>query len=143
MLKKSNPMNVTLLKSNALSFLRASNRCLEQRQLAQNQIQFLIIPAVVNLAFSIELSMKYIIISNGEIARGHDLNKLFKKINDPLKTEIISKTSYTDADFNSLLDSHSELFVEWRYLHEKDEGNLDLKFLQECARSFEHYLEAN
>ena len=54
-------MNLDVMKSTAYSFNKASDRCFENRQLSDGGLEILAVPMVVNLAFSAELYLKYLI----------------------------------------------------------------------------------
>ena len=63
-----------------------------------------LLPAIVNLAFSIELSFKTFINEDDAKKCKHDLQKLFEKVGSPVKdvlmAAVISQMQHHDATFN-------------------------------------------
>jgi len=80
------------ISTQASNFLKAALRCGEQRKIDKNQIEWLMIPENVCLAFSIELNLKALIYHEGhnppEI---HNLEKLFKQLNGKTQNDIIKE----------------------------------------------------
>lgn len=111
--------DLQLLRDNAGAFKKSAERSLEQRPSPNGQIESFIVPAVVNLAFSIELYLKFLLAKNETPSRGHKLLALFDSLDSTTKQEIIDLTNYDKDEFESLLSKHTEAFVEWRYLHER------------------------
>ena len=70
-------MNIDQAQHQSAAFYLAFQRCMEQRPLPGGQIQFLGVPGVVCIAFSIELGFKTLILKSGGTPRGHNLNDLF------------------------------------------------------------------
>jgi len=111
-------MDLHLLINNARAFKKSADRSLEEKPLPNGQIEFLVVPAVVNLAFSIELYLKFLLVKNNISARSHDLSELFNNLDSITQQKIINSTSYDENEFKSLLSKHKKAFIEWRYLHE-------------------------
>lgn len=76
------------------------------------------IPAFVNLAFSIELYLKYLLAESEIEFKTHYLNGLFYKLNPTTQLEIINIIGINEKQFKSQLEDHSQLFVDWRYIHD-------------------------
>jgi hypothetical protein len=103
------------------------------------------VPAITTAAFSCELALKSIIHSeSGKTSRGHDLNKLFSKLNEQnrnnimkraiqaynIKSEVLRVSSkILEVDFYNLLGSHKDTFTTVRYFYEGI-SNLDLDFIE-------------
>jgi hypothetical protein len=89
------------------------------------------IPAVVNIAFAIELALKATILSYGSTARGHELKVLFEGLAESDRTYIRSKMSAFDTErFNVGLCGVNKAFVEWRYGYEEPGyASISLEFL--------------
>jgi hypothetical protein len=131
-------MNLDLMKGNAKTFRMAAERCLEMRQLPDGRIESPLVPAVVNLAFSSELYLKYIIAKEGVPRKGHELDKLFELLDPATQNEIINATSYNKDRFKEQLERHSNAFVDWRYLHDKDVSrNANIEFMKKLTYSVE------
>jgi HEPN domain-containing protein len=132
-------VELQLLRNNASAFKKSAERSLEQRPFPNGQIEFFIVPAVVNLAFSIELYLKFLLAKNETPSRGHKLLALFDSLDSTIKQEIIDLSDYDKDEFESLLSKHTEAFVEWRYVHERNVSiNVDLKFMRkliDCVES--------
>jgi len=124
-------VKLQLLRNIASAFKKSAERSLEQRSLPNGQIEFFIVPAVVSLAFSIELYLKFLLAKNKTPCRSHKLLDLFNSLDSTIKQEIIDLTNYDKDKFELLLSKHTEAFVEWRYIHEKNEKsiNVDLEFM--------------
>lgn len=81
----------------------------------------LLIPEIVNAAFSCELILKAtIIMEMGKQVnfRSHRLDMLFSMLSQETQEKIRADSSIFDWD--RFMHVSSNAFVEWRYLHEKD-----------------------
>ena len=123
------------INQTAKAYLLAAERCEEQRRLKNNQVQWLLVPAVTNSAFSAELYLKGLLDFEGVSKKGHKLEELFNEISDKLKNQIISLTSLNSQDFQNNLKKISNAFVEWRYLYEKDDIQIIWCFLQKFSNA--------
>lgn len=121
----------------AHSFFLAAQRCAEQRYISEKSIQFLVVPAVVNAAFSCELSIKAILnqceipIPRGN--DGHKIDSLFVCLPNELQTKV--QAEINSAAFHSDLHTISDVFVEWRYLFERSSASISLEFLMALAQT--------
>lgn len=82
----------------------------------------LMIPQIVNAAFSCELMLKATIImekKNPVPIIEHRLDLLFSKLCQYTQEQIRADASIFNWD--AFMCESSDAFVEWRYLHEKDE----------------------
>lgn len=82
----------------------------------------LMIPQIVNAAFSCELILKATIImekKNPVVFKEHQLDSLFSMLGQCTQEQIRADASIFDWD--TFMAESSNAFVEWRYLHEKDE----------------------
>jgi hypothetical protein len=103
------------------------------------------VPAITTAAFSCELALKSLLHSeSGKTPRGHDLKKLFNKLDEQnhfhimkrtiqaynVKSEVLKVSSHiSEKDFYNLLCSHKDTFTTVRYFYE-GLSNLDLDFLE-------------
>lgn len=119
----------------AHSFLLAANRCDEPRIQDIGYVQMLIVPVVVNAAFSCELSIKAILnqcnISVPRNKDAHRIDTLFHILPIELQNKIADEMNRFNFDLD--LQSISNVFVEWRYLFEKDVASLPFDFLMTMA----------
>jgi hypothetical protein len=77
------------------------------------------IAGLVCLAFSIELSLKSLLLSEDCAARGHDLEDLFGKLTPELQSQIVTESCITEDSFRANLRNAANSFEYWRYIHEK------------------------
>ncbi len=116
--------------SSSKSFHRGFELCYGNGLPANNGFKNAIIPGVVCLTFSIELGFKAILIGCNLSAHGHEFSKLFKKLPDEVKSEIIDLVTYENEDFQAKLDLVSNAFTKWRYLFEENGyHSIDIDFL--------------
>ena len=99
------------------------------------------IPAIVNLAFSIELSFKTFINEIDAKKCRHDLQKLLEHVGNPVKDilveAVIAEMKQCDAAFNeesfwAYLDRNKEAFEDWRYYYQRGKI-VDITFLYDMA----------
>lgn len=115
---------------------------MEQRSLPDGGIQFLVIPAVVCAAFSVELGFKALVIRAGGSVSGHNLKQLFSVLVAPIQQQIISAIGISEREFNSSLAEISNSFIEWRYIHEQASANVNGEFLSKLAKATQDALSA-
>ena len=131
-------VELQLLRDNASAFKKSAERSLEQRSLPNGQIESFLVPAVVNLAFSIELYLKFLLAKNETPSRGHKLLDLFDSLDSTMKQEIIDLTNYDKDEFELLLSKHTEAFENWRYIHESNERReVDIIFMRKLIACVE------
>lgn len=100
------------------------------------------IPAIVCLAFSIEVGLKAIIKAEGKAPpRCHDLQKLFGLLTQDSQMQIRQALSRYADKFDSLLTSMKSAFEDWRYVYEayepsREESNSALSFSDDFLVSF-------
>lgn len=108
-------------------FFEAYKRCKEGKNPRSNHgcIAFSVvnIPAIVNAAFASELYLKSMLPKK---ARTHNLKDLFYKlsssIQEELKRQLEPKFNALnwEKDFDGYFDDIANVFLFWRYIHEKD-----------------------
>ena len=82
----------------------------------------LMIPQIVNAAFGCELILKATVIMEKKhpgVFKEHKLDSLFSMLCQHTQEQIRMDSSIFDWD--GFMRESSNAFVEWRYLHEKDE----------------------
>ena len=122
-------MDVVQARNLASAFRLASARCREARPLPNGQAEMLMAPAVVCAAFSIELGLKTLLLKAGDPQKGHDLEKLFLRLEKGVQDAIVARTSFPPEGFAKRLTVAAQTFDEWRYLYEKDGVAASLTFL--------------
>lgn len=133
-------VNVQLLRNNAHSFKIAAERCLEQRPLPGGKIESPLIPAVTNLVFSIELYLKFLLAKENKQPSVHRLFGLFNLLDLTIQNNIIKATKYSREEFELLLNEHSEVAIEWKYIHIYGKNKslyINIEFLREVVNSLE------
>jgi len=134
------------LKNNANAFRMSAERSLEQKKLPNGKIESFLVPAVVNLAFSIELYFKFLIFSENkdkEIKKTHQLWELFNFLSEATQQEIMNLIECNNDKFKTILEKHSNTFIDWRYLHENEKNkkiNAEIVFLQKLANCLENII---
>ncbi|MDH3973286.1 MAG: HEPN domain-containing protein [Deltaproteobacteria bacterium] len=133
------------ISETANAYFLAAERCEEQKRISQNQVEWLLVPAVTNRAFSIELFLKAILQNDGTSKYGHKLHELFNDLKHERKTQIIEETGLDSELFHKDLTKISNAFVEWRYLYEKEDIQIAWSFLQKLSNAvkkiFENYIK--
>lgn len=127
----SKDADLQFLKSMAYLFQEAAYRCQIENAQSDGRSNMLGIPMVVNLAFSAELYLKYIIAIKEKPAKGHNLKVLFyENLKPEVQNKIIGAAGYKNSEFEELLERNKEVFEKWRYLYEKGElASSDVGFM--------------
>ncbi len=132
-------MELQALRNDASAFKKSAERSLERRPLSNKQFESFLVPAVVNLAFSIELYLKFLLAKKGITKKTHELLYLFDDLDPIVKQEIIKLTGYDEEKFELLLCKHTKAYNKWRYFYEQNEdiiANIEfLKKLADCVES--------
>lgn len=105
------------------------------------------VSGIVNSAFACEVFIKTLLVIHGVSVKemrgkrasdGHELKKLWKLFKEKdcetallveLKMQEIFNSN-NESMFDELLDSSSNAFEYWRYIYEKDDGNININFLR-------------
>jgi hypothetical protein len=117
--------DLQFLKNMASSFHSAAHRCRIENVSPDGKSDMPGIPMVVNLAFSAELYLKYLIrkyqiqVTDKQF-KTHFLCNLFSFFTPEFKHKIIEVANYSDVEFMRLLEMHNDMFNTWRYAFEKD-----------------------
>ena len=104
------------------------------RELSDDELNKILFPkdtiaAAINLSFSSEILLKYLINKKVKI---HNLEILFNKIDNNYKNRIIKDINYNMEAFTYCLNSIANIFEEWRYFYElpKDKRTIQFSFLK-------------
>jgi hypothetical protein len=127
------------------AFMLAAQRCNEFRSLPSGLLQFLLVPSLVNYAFSIEVGLKALSMhESGSASWGHDLKTLVDTLPPALRMQIVRDTEcqYPGSRFDSDIDLVREVFEVWRYIYERGMTDTDLAFLQRFAVAVQKALDA-
>jgi hypothetical protein len=133
-----------LARNQSRAFMLAAQRCNEHRPLPSGHFQFLLVPSLVNYAFSIEVGLKALAMKeSGNAGRGHDLKKLVDALSPPLRTQIVRDTEsrYPGSRFDSDIEAVRDVFEVWRYIYESGMTDTDLGFLQRFAAAVQRSLD--
>jgi len=126
----------------ASSFFMAADRCFEKHKNEDKTFQMPLVPAVVCTAFGIELGMKSILSQEGKKVTGHELKKLFIKLSSESKNELSELMDMPESELRKKIITISKVFVEWRYIYEKNQAILDETFIRKLANKV-HILATN
>ena len=92
-----------------------------------------LVPAIVCIAFSIELGLKELARIEGKNLRGHKLADLFNKLSSDRQARLVAAAGYTRGVFDLALREATDVFVDWRYVYEEEHSEANLGFLQAFA----------
>jgi hypothetical protein len=125
----------TFARQSSAAFFTASERCLTERQCGDEIQTIILVPGIVCGALSIELAFKAMLIKAGGRVSGHKLSELFQKLEPRLQNEIIQAVGLDHDTFAYELTKMSNAFVQWRYIYEYPEVNLNLGFMEQLSRA--------
>jgi hypothetical protein len=136
-------MSANRAKQTANAFWLAAARNMEQRRLNTTQFQMLLVPGVVCSAFSIELSIKAMLLPNGSPPKTHNLAKLFALLPQEIQDQIVASCGKTRDGFDQSLAAIANVFDEWRYIYESENVTLDNAFLNSLADAVKVAVDAH
>lgn len=118
-----------------VSFHEAAKRCAEPRKGPNGEVFTPTSPMITCLAFASELYMKSLL--DGSKARGHDLSKLFDRL-EPTDREGIAQqyqnlTGRAKPALRQDIDDLAHAFVDWRYIFEKGTSKISVRRLAMLA----------
>jgi hypothetical protein len=124
----------------AKAFLRVAEFCSEN---IDKLLDVLMYPFGVNVSFSCELFLKAIMLhqsSTNECDKGHDLKKLYEKLDINIKNSIegIYSKNGGNKPIDELLKEEGKSFIEWRYAYEHD-VSMDVSDMIVFAKSLQEY----
>lgn len=118
------------------AFFAAADRCLTERACVDGLLSIIPAPGIVCSALSIELAFKALIIQSGQsVSKEHDLLKLFQKLGAWQQNEIIQAVAIDRDTFVAKLAKMSGAFMEWRYVYEYPEVEINLGFMDTLAKA--------
>lgn len=104
------------------------------------------IPSTVLNAFSIELNLKLLIYQKTGVRTKsiHELDELFKKLDDSTKevilADVCAELNIDNVKFNDNLKECAKTFIDWRYFYENHQ-NVNISFLNSFGVSIMKYTE--
>ena len=119
--------------------------CARNCEIEPNNIEYRMrshtVAGLVNSAFACEVFIKSLLVYHGETfeeIKGHELKVLWDKFRekDNNTTSIVGQNMqewFESEDvnmFDRLLNEASNAFEYWRYIYEKESGNINLNFLR-------------
>lgn len=119
----------------ANSFLQAASMLHGEENILYGWFNPVLYPIIVNISFSCELFIKCLLAKNKAPTKGHNLKELFDELDNEQRQQI--KTLTKENDFDIVLKNHSDFFVKYRYVYEKDNKitNVNLSFMFAFANS--------
>ncbi|MCM1256950.1 MAG: hypothetical protein NC307_03770 [Roseburia sp.] len=134
------------IANEAMAFFEVGEReYRSQSKITNEKDMYSIIPAMVNLGFSIELFLKSML---DEKVRGHDLKKLFCQIPNNEQNIILQLTvthmqtwgfPCDEESFWNYLEKNKLVFEEWRYLYQRGKS-VNMVFLLAMGCSLRNML---
>ncbi|MCM0611352.1 hypothetical protein KFJ24_02540 [Marinobacter sediminum] len=116
-------------------FFSVSERCLTERHCGDEALAIIPVPGIVCGVFSIEIGFKSLLMVKGDAAQGHNLLKLFEKLDSSIQDEIIQGVGLDRASFMNELSEMADSFTQWRYVYEHEEVQINLGFLDQLAKT--------
>ena len=116
----------------AIGFHEGANRCGEARKYGSgSEFNMSVPPVIVCAAFAAEMYMKALMYRVNNTKRSHDLSQsLLKRMAaDDVNVVAAFYSEMRHADKNQMISDISKFtkaFEDWRYVHEKDAGQIDL-----------------
>ena len=103
---------------------------------------------VLCLSFSLELYVKCLLIIKNKNSHGHEITKLFKKLNGKTRAELshlygirTTNKSLNEEEFILVLSKVNNIFVEWRYVYENDySGFIDIQTIWHTINCFREHI---
>jgi HEPN domain-containing protein len=133
-------IDLQLLRNNANGLRKAAKRLQESRPLPNNKIEAFLIPAVVNLASSIEYYLKFLLAKKGKSVSTHRLLDLYKELDLAMQNDILRTVKYNKNAFELKLLKHSDTAIEWQNIHIYGKNKsmfVDIQFLTKLSDSLE------
>lgn len=101
-------------------------------------------PMICCFAFAAELYLKSLL--HGGNVRGHDLSKLFERLNSGdrrgIATQYEALTERKLPQLRQDIESMAEAFVNWRYIYEKSSAKIPVHRLATLARSIYRHVHS-
>lgn len=118
------------------SFLAGYRLCASPGTVDGRPVRPELLPAIVCLAFSVELSLKGLHIAAGAPTRGHKLDALYASLSEQTRDEVRARVGLTSEQFDEQIARAASVFERWRYFHEVD-GELEVNdaFLLALAKA--------
>lgn len=115
-----------------IGFHLAALRALEGRAEKGGTVEWLAVPAVVNLAFACELYLKSLLmLETGTSHREHRLSVLFAKLSSEAQRD--ATVEFGPRSLKERLDECSDAFREWRYVFELNSASINHSELLDIA----------
>ncbi|EAE8422331.1 hypothetical protein A0006_13595 [Listeria monocytogenes] len=125
----------------ACAFVDCAKYCEIEPNNIEYRMQSHTVSGIVNSAFACEVFIKSLLVFHGmtvEKLRGHNLKKLWDEFKaEDCETACLVEermrgwfNSENENMFDELLDNVSDAFEYWRYIYEKQDGNINLNFLR-------------
>ncbi|MGV8952894.1 MAG: hypothetical protein ACOH2M_17485 [Cypionkella sp.] len=97
----------------ATAFFLAGERCALEIKFGQYDFHSVSAPTITNYSLAVEIALKLIrLLALGNSARGHDLEKLYNELPDPVRNNL--------PHLAECVSGIARYFEDWRYPFEKD-----------------------
>lgn len=116
--------------------------CAKSCEIEPNNIEYRMyshtVSGIVNSAFACEIFLKTLLVLHETSAKGHDLNKLWRKYKQAdIKTALSIEqgmkewfNSQNENMFAEMIEDAHNAFEHWRYIYEKDSAKINPHFLR-------------
>lgn len=115
------------------NFLEAAKKCDSQEIERVGWSHSLLVPIVVNMAFSCELFFKAILKYHNQEIKTHNMEKLFERLPEDVQKQLVDICDCDEEEFRNSLRRVSNYFEEWRYLYERHPSTVEYIFLRELS----------
>ena len=131
--------------NSAVSFEGAATLTEHRIPVSPGQHWWPIQPTIVNFILALELYLKCLLTIEGkEFAKSHQLSKFFKAIENRSQNDIATQLGYTDISlFLAEITKIDKALIEWRYIYEHDNKQINIEFLKAFCRSTKEYIIRN
>lgn len=102
-------------------------------------------PTIVNFVFALELYLKCLLTIQGkEFKKNHQLSEFFKVLEESSRKEITDRLGYKDEElFLAKIEEIDKALIEWRYIYEHDNKQIDIEFVKSFCRITKAYIIQN
>lgn len=115
------------------NFLEAAKKCDSQEIEHVGWSHSLLVPIVVNMAFSCELFFKAILKYHNQEIKTHNMERLFERLPEDVQKQLVDICDCDEEEFRNSLRRVSNYFEEWRYLYERHPSTVEYTFLRELS----------
>ena len=145
---KETPVKYSLARrifNSAVSFEGAATLTEHPIPKSPRQYWWPIQPTIVNFILALELYLKCLLTIKGkEFRKNHQLSEFFKALDGRSQKHIAAQLRYQDISlFLTKVTEIDRALIEWRYIYEYDNKQIDIEFLKAFCRITKAYIVEN